>query len=274
MIGVLDFETVLVGGIPTARLSRAELAAKMVLDCRSENLCGSKRPIVVFSSNGAVIAAFHRDREFRKLLSEADVIDADGMPLVFASRLLCERPLAERVATTDFIHDASAAAVKHRLSFYFLGGKEGVADKAALNLTRIYPDLNIVGARSGFFRKEDEASICADIVAKGTDVLWLGLGSPTQERFAISNRERLRGVGWIKTCGGLFDHYEGNRPRAPLWMQKSGLEWLFRAMQEPLRLGVRYIRTNPPALFHLMTKTSDGVIGPSANSLIARKSEH
>jgi exopolysaccharide biosynthesis WecB/TagA/CpsF family protein len=91
------------------------------------------------------------------------------------------------------------------------------------------------------------------------DVLWLGLGSPLQESFAVRNRLRLKGVGWIRTCGGMLDYYSGRAPRAPLWMQKAGLEWLFRSAQEPQRLGSRYLRTNLPALYHLLTKTGEPI---------------
>ena len=86
-------------------------------------------------------------------------------------------------------------------------------------------------------------------------LLWLGLGSPLQEDFAVCNRHRLKGVGWIRTCGGMLDYYSGRTRRAPAWMQQAGLEWLYRAKLEPRRLGTRYARSNLPALYHILTKT-------------------
>jgi exopolysaccharide biosynthesis WecB/TagA/CpsF family protein len=132
-----------------------------------------------------------------------------------------------------------------------------VAATAAEQIRRVHPGLELAGVRHGYFSAAEEADICADIRARHTDVLWVGLGSPHQEAFAVRNRERLAGLGWIRTCGGLFDHHAGTTRRAPLWLQTMGLEWLHRAVQEPNRLALRYIRTNPVALYHLVTKTHD-----------------
>lgn len=248
---------IVIAGIPTLCATRAELARVMVTDHQDTRDGQTTLPRIVISSNGSVIAAFHSDPSFRSLVLEADIIDADGMPLVMASRIFCQNPLRERVATTDFIHDAADAAVAANMRFYFLGGEKGIAERAADKLVASHPGLDIVGCRDGFFRPEDEASICADIVSKRTDVLWLGLGSPKQEAFAVRNRHALAGLTWIRTCGGLFDHVVGRTRRAPQWMQSCGIEWLFRAAQEPRRLGPRYLRTNPIAAFHLFTKTHD-----------------
>lgn len=252
-----DADLICIGGIRSSRGTRAELAQALVNDAM---LARSKQlllPKVVVASNGLVIARYHSDRNFRNLIDQADIIDVDGMPLVFATRLLCQRPLRERVATTDFIHEASQAAVQAGVRFYFLGARDDRAKKSANNLTRLYPGLQIVGARNGYFDREDDERICAEIVASGADVLWLGLGSPHQEAFAVRNRERLAGLAWIRTCGGLFDFYSDFSPRAPRWMQSAGLEWMYRAWQEPRRLGVRYLASNPAAIYHILTKTHD-----------------
>jgi N-acetylglucosaminyldiphosphoundecaprenol N-acetyl-beta-D-mannosaminyltransferase len=248
---------VIVGGIPMLSLTRRDLALRMAEDCSLARKGELERPKVIVASNGAVIAAFHRDETFRADVLQADGVDADGMPLVFASRLFCKIPLPERVATTDFILEASEIAAKSGIKFYFLGARDGVAELAARNLRALYPDLQIVGIRHGYFERGEEAAICDEIVRSGADVLWLGLGSPLQERFAIENRERLKGLAWIRTCGGMFDHWSGLFTRAPRWVQSIGLEWVFRAIQEPVRLGTRYIKTNPAALYHLLTKTRD-----------------
>ncbi|MGG5891089.1 WecB/TagA/CpsF family glycosyltransferase [Falsiroseomonas sp. HC035] len=249
--------TVTVGGIPTTRMTRAELARQMVSDCQEARTGSLALPRLIFSSNGSVIAAFHRHREFRNSLAHADIVDADGMPLIMATRLLCRVPLRERVATTDFIHDAATEASAAGLRFYFLGAAPNVAEQAMVKLRARHPALQVVGTRHGYFSAEEEPGICEDVVRRGTDVLWVGLGSPRQEMFAVANRARLPGLGWIRTCGGLFDHCAGSVRRAPDWMQSAGLEWLHRATLEPLRLGPRYLSTNPRAAFHLMTKTHD-----------------
>jgi len=264
------FKTMIVGGVPTTRISRSELANLMVDDCLKARSGALALPQVVISSNGAVIADFHLYPEFRKLVLQADIVDADGMPLVMATRLLCEEPLVERVATTDFIKDACAAAAKEGLRFFFLGAEPGVAEMAAAYFRGLYPNLEIVGIRHGYFAPEDEEKICAEVRATRTDVLWIGLGSPLQESFALRNRHRLAGLAWLRTCGGMFDHYSGKFRRAPLWMQLNGLEWLYRTFNEPVRLGRRYLSTNLPALFYLLTQTSDG---PQATAkIMARQS--
>ena len=247
----------IVGGIPTVSATRAELAQCMVSDWR-QTACGKlPLPRIVTSSNGSVIYAFNKNSDFRALMLQADIIDADGMALVIASRVLCRQPLIERCATTDFIEDASATAAAAGMKFYFLGSEAGRAAAAAQALRQRYPGLQIAGTHDGYFRREDETVICEEILRQRTDVLWVGLGSPLQEQFAVRNQQRLAGVTWIRTCGGLFDHLTGRTRRAPRWIQTAGLEWAMRALQEPRRLGPRYLKTNPVALYYLLTRTHD-----------------
>ncbi len=252
-----EYDILFVGGIKSIRATRMELADIMAADAFAARSGALALPKLVVASNGYVIATYHKNAEFRDLIDQADIVDVDGMPSVFATRLFCKRPLKERVATTDFIHDACRVAVEKGLRFYFLGSEQGVAEKAAETLQAIYPGLQIAGTRHGYFGREEEKDICRAIVEAGTDLLWVGLGSPLQERFAVRNRENLAGLGWIRTCGGLFDFYSGRVPRAPQWMQNIGLEWLYRVMQEPRRLAGRYLATNTSALYHLVTKTHD-----------------
>ena len=249
--------TATIGGIPIARLRRDELADLMQADVRRARAGELAEPRIVTSANGSVIAAYNRDAEYRRLMNGADIIDADGMPLVFASRLLCREPLEERTATTDFLLDAAAIAAREEIRFFFLGARPGVAARAAEHLRSRFPGLKVVGARHGFFQPDAIPDICAKVRASGADVLWLGLGTPMQERFAVENRHRLGGVGWIRTCGGLFDHYGGGVSRAPAWMQAAGLEWLYRAAREPIRLGWRYLVTSPIAIYYLAIRTHD-----------------
>jgi exopolysaccharide biosynthesis WecB/TagA/CpsF family protein len=253
----LSSRTITVGGIVSTRTTRAELAAELVDDVHAARAGSLALPKLVFASNGMVVARYHTDRHFREMIDQADILDVDGMPLVFATKLLCKHPLKERVATTDFIRDASAVAAREGVRFYFLGARPGHAQASAENLMRMYPGLQFAGTRHGYFTEEDEEALCREIVESGADILWLGLGSPKQEAFALRNRERLAGLAWIRTCGGLFDFYSNFVPRAPLWLQKAGGEWLYRVWQEPKRLGLRYLLTNPAAMYHLLTKTHD-----------------
>lgn len=257
------FDTLTIGGLPIARLTRVEMAQLMTQDVALARDGALGDPRLLTSANGSVVAAYHKDPAVRAAIDTFDVIDADGMPLVFASRMFCKRPLTERAATTDFLLDACTLAAREGIRFYFLGARPGVAARAAEHLRYRFPGLKVVGTRNGYFREEDLPDVCRQIRESGADVLWLGLGTPRQEQVAVQARELLAGVAWVRTCGGLFDHYGGGVSRAPDWMQALGLEWLYRAAREPLRLGWRYLVTNPVAVYYLMTRTRDG-FDPSA----------
>lgn len=245
-----DFEHVVIGGIRTIRITSSDLARVMLRDCLASRET-KQLPKLVFSSNGHGISLAGKDPEFRGVMRHANIIHADGMSVVFASRLLTRKRLPERVATTDFFHDAAKAGEAHGLRFFLLGGREEVNATAYERAKRLYPGIRWVGRRHGFFEEREEAEVCAKILAAKPDVLWVALGRPKQESFALRNRERLAGVGWIKTGGGLFEFLAGVNRRAPGWMQHAGLEWLWRVMQEPKRLAWRYASTNLHAAWRL-----------------------
>jgi exopolysaccharide biosynthesis WecB/TagA/CpsF family protein len=246
------------GGLHTAVIGGAALAELMVTDCLlAREAAGSVDPVVVFSSNGQGIALAADDPEFAAAMAAADIIHADGQSVVHASRLTAH-PLPERVATTDFFHNAARAATAHGLRFFLLGASEEQNRAAAEAIARDYPHLEVVGRQHGYFDADEDEEICRRIVESGADVLWVALGKPRQELWSIRNRERLRGVGWVKTCGGLYAFLAGDSPRAPRWMQRVGLEWLYRAFDDPKRLAWRYITTNPRAAWLLLRDTDRG----------------
>lgn len=249
------FPIVSIGGLPTASITRTALAQCMAQDCASaREQPDTWLPRVVFSSNGQGIALVGRDEDFARTMLQADIIHADGMPVVFASRLTAN-PLPERIATTDFFHDAAHIAEEKGLRFYMLGATSAQNETAISAIRASYPDLQIVGSHHGYFGDDQDAEICQKIRSSGADVVWVALGKPRQEHWSIRNRSRLQGVGWIKTCGGLYSFLAGDAPRAPSWMQAAGLEWLYRAAKEPTRLGWRYLTTNPYSLYRLLRYT-------------------
>jgi exopolysaccharide biosynthesis WecB/TagA/CpsF family protein len=250
-----DHPRVRVGGLKTARLSRKDLLAQMVADCANARVDARHVPKLVFTANGHSVALAATDSGFRSLLDAADVLHADGQPIVFASRWLTKTPIPERSATTDFIHDAAEAAQAHGLRFYLLGGSEDANARCAEVLGRSYPRLAIAGRHHGYFTREQEATICADIHRSGADIVWVGLGVPFEQEFCVRNRERLS-AGWLVTSGGCFRFVTGACLRAPLWMQAAGLEWLHRLWREPKRLWRRYMLTNPLAALLLLVSTS------------------
>jgi len=244
-----------IGGLPIAIIDRtrsAELMVDLALGRRNAGL----RPLIFTSANGQVLSMCARQPQIRDLFLKADLIHADGMPLVFVSRLFHNTPLPERVATTDLFHDVARVAQRRGARVFMLGAAHSVVQKAAQRVRARYPDLAIVGHDSGYLRRQgDEDRIIDTINCAQPDILWLGLGAPAEQSFAVRHRDRLRGVGLIKTSGGLFDFLSGRRARAPGWMQAAALEWAYRIYLEPRRLTGRYLLTNPHALFLLLTRT-------------------
>jgi N-acetylglucosaminyldiphosphoundecaprenol N-acetyl-beta-D-mannosaminyltransferase len=247
-----------IGGLPIAVIDRAA-SARLMIDVAVGRRGSREPPPVVTSANGQVISMCARDRTLRGMFLQADLIHADGMPLVLASRLKGRVALPERVATTDLFHDVAAAAEREGVSFYLLGATPEVIGQATQKVRQQYPRLRIAGFRSGYVAPGDEASLVDEINAARPDILWIGMGVPAEQRFALRHRDRLTGVGVIKTSGGLFDFVSGKNRRAPQWMQVAGLEWLYRAGLEPRRLFYRYLTTNPHALYLLLTSPTYAV---------------
>ena len=249
-----DIQQITVGGLPIA-VEDCDGAARTMLDFAIASRGREHRPLYVTSANGQVLSMCASNEEIRSLFLKADLIHADGTPLVKASRFLARQPLPERVATTDLVHNAARLAQQEGATFFFLGATQEGIERAAENMTRLYPKLRIAGYRNGYVKPEEEAEVIAEINAVKPDILWIGMGVPLEQRFVARNLDKLTGVGVIKTSGGLFDFLSGKNARAPQWMQDAGLEWAYRIYQEPGRLFWRYLTTNPHALWLLLTRT-------------------
>jgi len=241
-----------IGVLPVETLDLAATARAYVNYCLSGARRYALRPHYSTSVNGHVVSLCARDGRIESLFRRADSINADGQPMVTLSRVLARHPLPERVATTDLFPEVARLAAEAGLSFYMLGGTERVNRKAVEATRRAHPALRIVGRRNGYFAPEEEAEIRAEIAALEPDFLWASLGVPLEQEFCVRNLDALRGVGILKTAGGLFDFLSKEKPRAPRWMQRAGLEWLFRMCREPRRLFVRYVTTNPHSMFVLL----------------------
>ncbi len=177
------------------------------------------------------------------LVQSASLIVPDGMPLLWAAKINGE-PLVERVTGSSLIFTLTDAAAQTGLSIYFLGGSPGIPEAAAENLSRRCPSLKVVGTDApmvGFDKSAAEvAAVCARVRDAAPNIVYVGLGFPKQEQL-ISQLIQVLPTAWFIGCGGAIPIAAGAVPRAPVWMQRSGLEWAHRLMREPRRLFRRYL---------------------------------
>jgi N-acetylglucosaminyldiphosphoundecaprenol N-acetyl-beta-D-mannosaminyltransferase len=244
---------VTVGGLRVAALDLEQTANFMVDVVFPRRRAG--RPLYLTSANGEVLARCSTEPMTDRLFRAADLINADGQPLVTVSRLKSSKPLPERVATTDLFHIVARKAQAAGLTFYMFGADEAENEAAVANARKMYPDLKIVGHSHGYLRGDALRAKVDEINALAPDYLWVALGVPYEQAFVEEFTPRLSNVGVIKTSGGLFNFLSGSRPRAPQWMQNVGLEWAWRIWLEPRRLFWRYLTTNPRALYLLFQKS-------------------
>jgi N-acetylglucosaminyldiphosphoundecaprenol N-acetyl-beta-D-mannosaminyltransferase len=199
------------------------------------------------------VAIARRDEGFRETINAADLSVADGMPLVWVSRL-GEEPVPQRLTGVDLVDECCRVAVETDTSLFLLGAGPGVADLAANELRERFPGLRIVGVYAppfGPLTDEENEHILQIIRAARPDFLFVALGAPQQDVWIRNNKDRLD----VPVCMGIgcvLDLLAGVVSRAPTWMQDSGLEWLFRLGQEPSRLWRRYIVDDMPVLVSLV----------------------
>ncbi|WP_244069488.1 WecB/TagA/CpsF family glycosyltransferase [Bradyrhizobium sp. Ce-3] len=242
-----------IGGLRLAVLDREQTADFMIEAVHPNRRVN--RPLYLTSANGEVLSRCSTEPMTDRLFRAADLINADGQPLVMVSRLRSPNPLPERVATTDLFHDVARKAEELGLTFYLFGANEAENKAAIANVRRAYPALKVVGHSHGYLRGDALRAKVDEINALAPDFLWVALGVPYEQAFVDEFMPRLGNVGVIKTSGGLFNFLSGSRPRAPRWMQIVGLEWAWRVWLEPRRLFWRYLTTNPHALYLLFNRT-------------------
>jgi N-acetylglucosaminyldiphosphoundecaprenol N-acetyl-beta-D-mannosaminyltransferase len=217
-----------------------------VLDWMDAAADAEHRGYVCVAATHTVVAC-REDPELRAAVCEADFTVPDGQPLVWALRLLGER-LSDRVYGPDLMDRACARAARTGRRFYLYGGRDqGALRRLSRNLRLRHPGLLIVGGNAPPFREltpEEEDAVAQDIHRSGADVVWVGIGVPKQEKWMARMRPRLDAPVLIGV-GAAFDFHAGLIPQAPARMQRLGLEWLFRLVQEPRRLWRRYLRYNP-----------------------------
>ena len=239
---------VLVGGVAVDPLTERQVVAHV-----DEELEAGRGGRIV-TPNVDICRAVEKDAELRHLVNSADLVVADGMPLVWAARLL-GTPLPERVTGADLIWSLSKLAAGRGWPVYLLGGPPGAAVSAARELTACYPKLQVCGVDAPPFRFEKgdggRERVRRRLVGAGPRLVFVGLGFPRQDRLIARLSEDLP-RSWFVGCGSAIAFAAGTLPRAPGWILEAGLEWAFRLATEPGRLARRYLVDDLPFAARLL----------------------
>lgn len=201
---------------------------------RIKGFVAAKRPHLVVTCNPEMVMTAATDQLFAEILRKADLVVADGIGVVWASQVL-KRPVPERVPGIELMEATLAAAAQNGWRVYLLGGKPGVARDASRAMQQAFQGLQIVGEHHGYFDKSGEAQVLESIKAAKPDILLVALGVPRQEKWAAAHLGKLK-VPVAMGVGGSFNVWAGVDKRAPEWVQKIHLEWLYRLMRQPWRL--------------------------------------
>ena len=202
---------------------------------RVANLIDAGNPSIVATANAEMLLRATHDDELKDILNAASLVVPDGAGTVWAARHLGHH-MPERVAGFDLVQQLMKLAPVKAWKFFLFGSAPGIADKAKSKAEQLYPGIKIVGTRNGYFTSSDEAEIVSQIKSSRPDILLAALGVPKQEKWLAKFRDELN-VPVSIGVGGTFDVMAGTVKRAPLWMQRAKLEWLFRAMLQPSRAG-------------------------------------
>lgn len=229
-------------GCPVDALAREEILARAATAIRTRGRCS------IEGLNVAKIIQARRDPALMQALHNADIVHVDGAGAALATKLLGLR-MPPRRAGIDLMDDLIAQCAELGASVYLLGAKDAIVTRTAAALQARYPTLKIAGTRNGYFAESEYASVAQAIHTSGATLLLIGISSPKKELFLHAHMQRC-GVQVAMGVGGAFDVVAGVVARAPRWMQRAGLEWFFRMLQEPRRLARRYVETN--AVFGLL----------------------
>lgn len=209
-----------------------------------------KRRGYICTVNVAILMMMRSDAKLQKFVDRAALVVADGQPLVWASRL-GSHALPERVTGIDLVDELCALAAREGFGVYLLGAKRTTIETVAERLEARHSGLEISGFADGYFDAAEASRRAEAINESGARILFVGMGVPRQEEFIGEHWDEL-GVELAIPIGGSFDVIAGETQRAPVWMQRMGMEWAFRLAQEPRRLWKRYLVTNTQFIFHLL----------------------
>lgn len=214
-------------GVKFDNVSMDEAVAKC-----EEFLKGDKGNLIV-TPNPEIVMRAKDDEEFKSIINEAELVVPDGIGIIKAGNIL-NTPLKERVAGFDLICNLIEKHKDGDVSFYFFGSKPGYADEAMANMRSKYPNINVLGAHTGYFKDDEEEGIVSELRSLKPDIILVGLGAPKQEKFI----NKYKAEGFFKIgigCGGSIDVLAGRVKRAPKLFIKLHLEWFYRLLKEPTR---------------------------------------
>lgn len=211
-----------------------------------EGFLHSDKNHYIVTANSEIIVKAQKDREFFEIINSADLVLSDGSGPIFASKFFSSKEkLTERIAGIDLVYKIAQSlndsVIKHRI--FFLGAKEGVAKLTAEKLKKLFPNLEIAGTFSGSPDEKADRIAVSIINQAKPDILFVAYGAPKQEKWIARNLKNMPGVKLAIGVGGAFDIISGRIKRAPLWMRNIGIEWLWRLIKGPRRIGRIYNAT-------------------------------
>ncbi len=215
-----------------------------------EEMIERRVPVQHVVINALKVNLMRKDENLRKIVNECPLINADGASIVLAAKML-KIPLKERVAGFDLFVRLVQEASDKNYKIYLFGAREEVVKKVKAIFERKYPTLQIVGYRNGYFTEADEPEIVKNMAESGADMMFVAFSSPKKEYWIRRYLKELN-IPFVMGVGGSFDVIAGTTKRAPLWMQKCGMEWFYRFIQEPGRLWKRYLVGNVSFMIYVL----------------------
>ena len=229
-------------GIPIAAVTMQETLDKI------EKCIQTNQQIHHSVVNAGKIVLMQKDKKLEESVLEADLINADGQAVVWAANFL-RKPLPMRVAGIDLMESLVKKSFEKGYKCFFFGASENVVTNVVGKYSKVYSKSIIAGYRNGFFNASEEKDIVEEIIRSEANILFVAISSPKKEFFLNKFKLQLKNVNFIMGVGGSFDVISGDIKRAPVFMQKIGLEWFYRFIQEPRRMWKRYLIGNTKFIY-------------------------
>ncbi|NQT33537.1 MAG: WecB/TagA/CpsF family glycosyltransferase [Candidatus Omnitrophica bacterium] len=218
-------------------------------------LSGDKKKTIGYVNAHCINVARH-DEDYRDVINSFDLVIPDGIGVSIAG-FLKNCPVAAKLSATDFFSRCIEEFHSQGKKFFLVGAKPEIITKVCSNLREKYPEIQISGYHHGYDAESNNEEICRQINACKPDIVLVAMGAPKQEKWISNNKDKIDAKVFIGV-GGLFDFIAGANKRAPIFMRKTGLEWVYRIYQEPKRMWKRYILGNPKFLYYAVLETMKG----------------